>query len=118
MHTHHDDADADADPADDVQLAVEHLVNSCRTALMTRGGRGRGGGGEKNILETKDYNNNNNRGPAVCVRPVTVVMRTSSPSFLGQMSLAASITVPVGPQQFSCEQEVTLVTIIISSRDK
>lgn len=34
-----------------------------------------------------------------------VVMRTSSPVFLGQVSLAASITVPVGPQQSSYEQE-------------
>lgn len=37
VHTHHDDADADADPADDVQLTVEHLVNSRRTALMIQG---------------------------------------------------------------------------------
>lgn len=36
MHAHHDDADADADPADDVQFAVEHLVNSRRTALPSR----------------------------------------------------------------------------------
>lgn len=35
---------------------------------------------------------------------VTVVMRASSPSFLGQISLARSITVPVGPQQFSWTQ--------------
>lgn len=52
------------------------------------------------------------RGQAVCVRPVTVVMRASRPSFLGQMSLAASITVPVGPQQFSCEQEVTILVLL------
>lgn len=36
VHAHHDDADADADPADDVQFVVEHLVNSSRTALMAR----------------------------------------------------------------------------------
>lgn len=50
VHAHHDDADADADPADDVQLAVEHLINSRRTALMIQG-RGRE---RKNILETED----------------------------------------------------------------
>lgn len=33
FRTHHDDADTDADPADDVQFIVEHLVNSGRTAL-------------------------------------------------------------------------------------
>lgn len=49
VHAHHDDADADADPADDVQLAVEHLVNSRRTALMIQG-RGRE---RKNILDTE-----------------------------------------------------------------
>lgn len=37
---------------------------------------------------------------AVCL---TLVTRSSSPSCLGQISLAASITVPVGPQQSSCE---------------
>lgn len=37
---------------------------------------------------------------AVCL---TLVTRTSSPSCLGQISLAASITVPVGPQQSSCK---------------
>lgn len=31
--THHDDADTDADPADDVQFVVEHLVDGGRTAL-------------------------------------------------------------------------------------
>lgn len=39
------------------------------------------------------------------INAVTVVMRTAKPSFLGQMSLAASITVPVGPQQSSWEGE-------------
>lgn len=37
---------------------------------------------------------------AVCL---TLVTRISSPSCLGQISLAASITVPVGPQQSSCK---------------
>lgn len=46
MHTHHDDADANPDPADDVQFAVEHLVNSRRTALISQGG--------KKNLETED----------------------------------------------------------------
>lgn len=32
----------------------------------------------------------------------------SSPSFLGQMSLAPSKTVPVGPQQFSCREEAAV----------
>lgn len=32
--THHDDADTDANPADDVQFVVEHLVDGSRTALM------------------------------------------------------------------------------------
>lgn len=36
VHTHHDDADTDANPADDVQFVVEHLVNSSWTALMAR----------------------------------------------------------------------------------
>lgn len=31
--THHDDADTDADPANDVQFVVEHLVDGSRTAL-------------------------------------------------------------------------------------
>lgn len=36
VHAHHDDADTDANPADDVQFVVEHLVNSGRAALMAR----------------------------------------------------------------------------------
>lgn len=39
---------------------------------------------------------------------VTVVTRTSSPSFLGQISLPPSNTVPVGPQQFSYGEEEKL----------
>lgn len=42
MHAHHDDADADPDPTDDVQFAVEHLVDGRRTALTSQG---KGGGG-------------------------------------------------------------------------
>lgn len=36
VQAHHDDADADANAADDVQFVVEHLVNSSRAALMAR----------------------------------------------------------------------------------
>lgn len=39
-NAHHDDAYADPDTADDVQFAVEHLVNSRRTALMSQGENG------------------------------------------------------------------------------
>lgn len=35
--SHHDDTDTDADPADDVQFVVEHLVDGGRTALIERG---------------------------------------------------------------------------------
>ncbi len=37
--THHDDADTDADPADDVQSVVEHLVDGSRTALTEQQNR-------------------------------------------------------------------------------
>lgn len=116
--TYHDDADADSDPADDVQFAVEHLVDSRRTALTSQEEGGEKKKKREKNLETEDClcggrQHNNNRRKAVCVRPVTVVMRISSPSFLGQMSLAASITVPVGPQQFSCNQKDKLVTILV-----
>ena len=36
VHTHHDDPDADAHPSDDVQLAVEHLVDGSGAALATQ----------------------------------------------------------------------------------
>lgn len=114
VHTYHDDTDADPDPTDDVQSAVEHLVNGCRTALTSQGERKKVGIEFRNSTTAcGGGRQHNNRRQAVCVWPVTVVMRISSPSFLGQMSLAASITVPVGPQQFSCNQKVRLVTILV-----
>jgi len=45
---------------------------------------------------------------------ITVVTRMSSPSFLGQISLAASITVPVGPQQSSCREERPTQSVLLS----
>lgn len=39
--SHHDDADTDADPADDVQFGVEHLVDCSRTALTEQMERNR-----------------------------------------------------------------------------
>lgn len=39
--SHHDDADTDADPADDVQFGVEHLVDCSRTALIEQMERNR-----------------------------------------------------------------------------
>lgn len=47
--THHDDTDTDADPPDDVQLVVEHLVDDGWTGLKEQEG-GMFGSGIKYIL--------------------------------------------------------------------
>lgn len=35
-HTHHNDSNTNANPTNDVQPVVEHLVDGSRTALKTR----------------------------------------------------------------------------------
>lgn len=95
--SHHDDTDADADPADDVQFVVEHLVDGGRTALIER--HDVTAPRIQCSILTAHYTGMYYHRISVCC--VTVVMRASSPSFLGQISRAASITVPVGPQQFN-----------------
>lgn len=122
--SHHDDADTDADPADDVQFGVEHLVDCSRTALTEQMERNRNvsttGRNWNSFFTMKWFNRMSWCDFMSCISEsetpsVTVVMRTSSPSFLGQMSLAASITVPVGPQQSSCEEETRTQRLLVTS---